>query len=200
LNHRVKNTLTTVQALAYQTFRQALPPEVARERFEARLLSLSRTHNLLNESHWQGAPLKDVLLLELEPFIAEKPERLSAHGPALHLPARMAVVLGMVFHELATNAAKYGALSTDSGNVEVTWLVQLQAPGTMLHLKWVERNGPVVAEPKRTGFGSRLIENASRRELNGRATLRYAETGVIFELEVPLQADPEPSEMESAAA
>jgi PAS domain S-box-containing protein len=200
LNHRVKNTLTTVQALAYQTFRQALPPEVARERFEARLLALSRTHNLLHESHWQGAPLKDVLLLEIEPFIAENPERLSAHGPALHLPARMAVVLGMVFHELATNAAKYGALSTGSGSVEVTWLVQLQAPSKMLHLKWVERNGPVVSDPKRTGFGSRLIESAARRELNGRASLKYAETGVIFELEVPLQADPEPSEMESAAA
>src|SRR4051812_36245253 len=115
LNHRVKNTLMTVQSLAFQTFRQGLPPEMARERFEARLISLSRTHNLLNESHWQGARLKDILTLELNPYTSDGKDRLAASGPNIELPARTAVVLGMVFHELATNAVKYGCFSVPEG-------------------------------------------------------------------------------------
>jgi PAS domain S-box-containing protein len=200
LNHRVRNTLTTVQALAYQTFRQALPPEVARERFEARLMSLSRTHNLLNESHWQGAPLKDVLLLELEPYLAENRERFSANGPPIDLPPRMAVVLGMVFHELATNAVKHGSFSTPFGTLSVEWSVQTQASSRTLHLTWAEKAGAAVTEPQRKGFGSRLIESAVTRELGGRASVTYAAAGVIVELQVPLQADPGPTELDEAAA
>jgi len=123
LNHRVKNTLMTVQSLAFQTFRQGLPPEMARERFEARLISLSRTHNLLNESHWQGARLGDILTLELDPYTSDGKDRLAASGPNLELPARTAVVLGMVFHELATNAVKYGCFSVPEGRLEVRWRV-----------------------------------------------------------------------------
>src|SRR3712207_6472796 len=101
LNHRVKNTLATVQSLAHQTFKQATPPQAARERFEARLMSLSRTHNLLNESSWTGASLDQVLALELEPYIADRPQRLISSGPPVELRAPVAVALGMILHELA---------------------------------------------------------------------------------------------------
>jgi PAS domain S-box-containing protein len=200
LNHRVKNTLATVQSLAVQTFRQALPPEIARERFEARLLSLSRTHNLLNESSWVGASLKDVLAMEVEPYVADARERLVAEGPDIDLPPRLAVVLGMIFHELATNAAKYGALSVPSGKVEVNWRVAQARPGAeLLRIEWMEQDGPSVTEPIARGFGSRLIEKATRHELNGNAELVFEPAGLTCRLEIPLQERPLPTEFRDAA-
>ena len=199
LNHRVKNTLATVQALAFQTFRQGATPEVARERFEARLFSLARTHNLLNESHWEGAPVRDVVLVELRPYISENGSRVAVAGPDVDLPPRTAVVLGMVFHELATNAAKYGALSLGSGTVEVTWLLQREGAAKKLRLRWVERDGPMVVKPERTGFGSRLIEAATAGELNGRVTMNYLTTGLVCELEIPLEAADKLGRVEEAA-
>jgi PAS domain S-box-containing protein len=107
LNHRVKNTLATVQSLAWQAGRQDVPPKVAQERFQERLLALSRTHNLLNETHWEGASLRTTLETELAPYMTLA-SRVRVDGPRVDLPAWVAVVLGMAFHELATNAAKYG--------------------------------------------------------------------------------------------
>ena len=186
LNHRVKNTLATVQALAHQTFRQPIPPEVARERFEARLLSLSRTHNLLNERNWAGAALKDVLALELEPFVGEHRNRFTATGSDIDLPPRMAVVVGMIFHELATNAAKYGALSIPFGRVAVNWCVATESSQRVLQVEWIERGGPPVTQPLHRGFGSRLIEQATTQQLNGRAELRFAAEGLTCRLDLPL--------------
>jgi PAS domain S-box-containing protein len=186
LNHRVKNTLATVQALAYQSFRQSLPPEVARERFEARLMSLSRTHNLLNEKNWTGAALKDVVALELEPFIGEHRKRLVTSGPDVDLPARMAVVVGMIFHELATNAAKYGALSIPFGRIAVNWRVALEEDQRVLQVEWIEQGGPPVEQLEHRGFGSRLIKQAATQQLNGRADLRFPKEGVTCRLDLPL--------------
>jgi len=189
-----------VQSLAYQTFRQALPPDVARERFEARLLSLSRTHNLLNESQWQGASLRDVLALELEPYTSDRKNRLVASGPDLDLAARTAVVLGMILHELATNAVKYGSLSVPDGSVEVRWWVAHATNRTdRLLIEWVERNGPPVAQPKQRGFGSRLIEQAARRELDGRAEVRYSEAGLTVSLDVEIDGQVSTREAQQAA-
>jgi len=189
LNHLVKNTLMTVQSLAFQTFRQGLPPEMARERFEARLISLSRTHNLLNESHWQGARLKDILTLELDPYTSDGKDRLAASGPNLELPARTAVVLGMVFHELATNAVKYGCFSVPEGRLEVRWRVTpSEADPETLSIEWIERNGPPAERPRRTGFGCRLIQQAAVRELGGRADIHYEASGLFASLAIPLEA------------
>ena len=110
LNHRVKNTLATVQSLAWQAARPGVPPQVAQARFQERLLALSRTHNLLNETHWEGASLRIILETELQPY-ATAASRIQLNGPELQLPPRQAVVLGMAFHELTTNAVKHGALS-----------------------------------------------------------------------------------------
>jgi two-component sensor histidine kinase len=165
LNHRVKNTLATVQSLAAQTFRQGHPPEIAQARFEARLMALSRTHNLLNETRWMDAPLSRVLSLELAPYQIEGNDRVVLSGPEVDLDARSAVVLGMVVHELATNAAKVGALSNAEGRVAVTWSATSVEDGTKVEIRWCERGGPAVVAPTRRGFGSRLIEHAVRGEL-----------------------------------
>lgn len=155
LNHRVKNTLATVQAIAAQTLRTATEPAAFNEAFQARLMALSATHDLLTATSWRSAALTDVLHVELHPY---GPGRYRCDGPALDLAPQEALTLGLVFHELATNAAKYGALSTPSGCVAVDWSVS--EDGRRLELVWRERDGPAVRPPTRRGFGSRLIERS----------------------------------------
>ncbi|HYY85032.1 MAG TPA: PAS domain S-box protein, partial [Beijerinckiaceae bacterium] len=187
LNHRVKNTLTTVQSIAWQTFRQNLPPEVARERFEARLLALSRTHNLLNDSKWEGAALGNILIEELQPYGAGERKRFGLQGPYIHLAPRLAVVLGMAFHELTTNAAKYGALSVPTGSVHVTWRVFSPDEGgePWIRIEWREEGGPPVTPPSRRGFGSRLVSSTVERELAGKLEVRFDPEGLFCAIEVP---------------
>jgi len=193
LNHRVKNTLAIVQSLAFQTFRAAASPESARERFEARLLSLSRTHNLLNESSWTGASLNSVLALEFAPYLGDRQDRIITSGPEVDLPAPTALAMGMIIHELATNAGKYGALSVPGGRVEVSWTVSHQPNGAQIvRLQWHERNGPAVVPQTHRGFGSRLIEQTVKAQLNGRVALSFEPGGAVCELEVPLDRHDEP--------
>src|SRR5215213_9354045 len=142
LNHRVKNTLATVQSLAWQAARPGVPPQVAQERFQERLLALSRTHNLLNETHWEGASVRRILETEFGPYATAR-TRVRLDGPEVHLEAKPAVVLGMAFHELTTNAAKYGALSAASGRVQVDWSVADRSEGAILTIDWCELGGPV---------------------------------------------------------
>ncbi len=183
LNHRVKNTLATVQSLAWQSARQGIPPEIAQQRFQERLLALSRTHNLLNETSWQGASLRTILETELEPHGIDE-TRYRLNGPDTDLPPRTAVVLGMVVHELATNAMKYGSLSVPQGHVDVEW--QQRGVDT-LHLTWRESGGPVVAAPQARGFGTRLIEQAVTRELGGQLQVEFEPKGLRCRLVLPLQ-------------
>jgi two-component sensor histidine kinase len=179
LNHRVKNTLATVQAIAQQTLRGSDTPKHFAEAFEARLMALSQTHNALTDSHWTGAGLRHILWQELSPYGAE---RVMMHGPDVQLSARLALALGMVFHELATNAAKYGALS-DGGRLAVIWSVD---GSDDLSLEWRETGGPPASPPSKRGFGSRLIERSITGELQGRIQLDYATTGLVCRFTVPL--------------
>jgi two-component sensor histidine kinase len=183
LNHRVKNTLATVQAIAQQTLRGARDPDAFAAAFEARLLALSQTHNALTDSHWAGAGLRQILLQELGPYGAD---RVSMSGPEVHLPARMALSLGMVFHELATNAAKYGALST-AGKLFLAWSVG----DGWLRFQWRETGGPPVVAPERRGFGSRLIERSVTGELQGRVHADYGTDGLTLCFETPLAETPD---------
>jgi PAS domain S-box-containing protein len=183
LNHRVKNTLATVQAIAQQTLRGAATPEVFAAAFEARLLALSQTHNALTDSQWAGAGLRQILLQELGPYGAE---RILMSGPDVHLPARVALSLGMVFHELATNAAKYGALST-SGRLLLDW--SLSEDGETLRFEWRETGGPPARRPQRKGFGSRLIERSITAELRGEIRADYGDEGLVVRFETPLARD-----------
>jgi len=180
LNHRVKNTLATVQAIASQTMRTTTNPQAFRESFESRLLALSATHDLLTATNWRAADLCDVLLVELRPF---GESRYSADGPDVDLIPAEAVALGLVFHELATNAAKYGGLSNADGRVDVTWT---QADGR-LELTWRESGGPAVAAPTRRGFGSRLIEKSLEGQLAGHARLDFAPSGLVCTVAMPLK-------------
>ncbi|MCR5877247.1 sensor histidine kinase [Phenylobacterium sp. J367] len=179
LNHRVKNTLATVQAIAAQTLRTSPDPESFRETFEARLLALSATHDLLTASNWRGAQLRDVVQLEFRPYGAE---RYTLAGPDADLSPSEALTLGLLFHELATNAAKYGALTVATGSVEIRWTIE----DSRLKLTWQERGGPPVTPPTRRGFGSRLIERSLQGEMRGEAVLDFAPAGLVCRVTLPL--------------
>jgi PAS domain S-box-containing protein len=182
LNHRVKNTLATVQSIAMQTARSHSDPRTFAEGFQARLLALSHTHNLLTRSHWEGADLGAVLQHETE---AHGPHRVTLNGPPVALEPAAALSLGMIFHELATNAAKYGALSGPDGRVLVDWSVADQSH-PVLTLTWREVGGPAVSTPDRRGFGSRLIERNIRHDLAGTINLDYATDGFTADFSIPL--------------
>ncbi|WP_437646140.1 sensor histidine kinase [Sorangium sp. So ce362] len=187
LNHRVKNTLAIVQAIAVQTLRMADSPRAFTDAFLARLLALSQTHNLLNETSWLGAGLRDIVCAELAPHADCDAERVRVTGEDVRLRPEAAVTLGMAFHELATNAAKYGALSQPSGRVAVTWNVSAQGHEPLLCLKWQETNGPPVRPPRRRGFGSRLIERDLQRQLTTEVRLDFLPEGVRCVMYLPLE-------------
>src|SRR5262249_20605443 len=189
LNHRVKNTLATVQSLATQTMRGAGSPEQFRRSFEARIVSLSKTHDLLTTRSWQGADLAEVASQQLAPY-AMDPARLTVAGDAVALTPRAALTLSMVVHELVTNAAKYGALSTPEGRVQVQWTVERRdvdagQAADRVTLTWQESGGPPVAPPEGRGFGSRLIER-STSELDGEGQLVFDPAGVRYWVTIPL--------------
>lgn len=176
LSHRVKNTLATVISVARQSFAKGPSLEQALKSFDGRLRALAHTHNRLAESNWDGASLHRLLANELAPYRAADGNNIEMNGPDIRLDPRRAVVLGMAFHELATNAAKYGALSSRGGRLIVDWSVQ-GAPRE-LHLDWVERGGPVVQRPQRSGFGRLLLERALRADLRGHVELKFAPGGL----------------------
>jgi two-component system CheB/CheR fusion protein len=186
LNHRVKNTLATVQAIAQQT--AASTPDLPGfiESFQARLLALSSTHNLLAREAWNGAPLAAIINSELAPYRHNHDARVQLHGDDLTLLPKQALALSMAMHELATNAAKYGALSVPEGHVTVEWTTPMTEQGCRLHLQWVESDGPTVTPPQRRGFGTRLIGDGLPYDLDGKVTLAFPSSGVICAIDVPL--------------
>ena len=183
LNHRVKNTLATVQSIAAQTLRTSPDPQAFKQAFESRLMALSSTHDLLTASSWRGADLRDILQAEFRPHGVE---RYKLDGPDLGLSPARALALGLLFHELATNAAKYGALSSPEGCVKVRWSVEHLDGQDRLVIAWTEEKGPKVSPPARKGFGSRLIERSLKGELGGEATLDYLEDGLHCRVVLPL--------------
>lgn len=185
LNHRVKNTLAILQSIATQTFRSASKAE--REKFEGRLGALAEAHNLLSQEKWVGSELKDVIGRVLQPYLLNAPERLRMSGPDVPLVPRLAVVLSMIVHEIATNAAKYGALSNDTGKVALDWEVIAENNKQKLRLIWTESGGPVVTTPVQRGFGSRLIERSARDQLGGEATVDFLPRGVVYTVTCTLE-------------
>ena len=178
LNHRVKNTLAILQSLATQTFRSASRAE--REKFEGRLGALAEAHNLLSKAKWQGSEFQDVVERVLQPYALGGPGRVRMSGPRAPLTPRLAVILSMIVHEIATNAAKYGALSNDAGTVTLDWEVTSENGGQKLRLIWTEAGGPHVVTPVQRGFGSRLIERSARDQLGGEATVDFLPRGVVY--------------------
>lgn len=182
LNHRVKNSLATAQAIVWQGLKDAsVPPEV-RQGIESRLGALARSHDILTQEAWTGADLRDVVEGALAPFVRELDgRRASVSGEDLRLQPRAALMLGMAFHELATNAVKYGALKEDGGSVEVGW----SRTSGVLAVTWIERGGPPVYPRTRRGFGSQVLERAVAHELDAVAELCFGATGVTWTCRIP---------------
>jgi PAS domain S-box-containing protein len=193
LNHRVKNTLATVQSMASQTLKTEPDPIVAFEKFESRLMGLSQVHDVLTRESWHGAGLCDVAERALAPFTPPASDgtkgcdRLTIDGPPVWLAPGGALTMALIFHELATNALKYGALSTGEGKVVLGWTYDDASRD--LVLAWTETGGPPVTAPTRRGFGSRLIERSLRGELKGAATMDYRPQGLVCTMRATL-SDP----------
>jgi PAS domain S-box-containing protein len=186
LNHRVKNTLATVQSLAGQTARHAESLSDFMATFGARLLTLARAHDLLSRRHWEHAPLGSLAREVLLPLAEGANERIRVDGPSINLNPHAALSLAMVLNELTTNAAKYGALSSEKGELSLTWRLPDSADSEKLEFVWRERNGPRVSPPVRRGFGTRLMERCIEGDLAGELDISFDPEGVVCRMSIPI--------------
>ena len=180
LNHRVKNTLASVQAIAQQTMRSTKEPDEFTRRFFGRIQSLARVHALLTDSTWRGADLRELIRDQLLHGPVDE-ARLTAWGPTVHLQPQMALHLAVMLHELGTNSMKYGALSVPKGWIAINWTVMAD----MLNVQWVERGGPIVSAPSRRGFGTTLIEQSAKSE-GGKAEQLIEPDGLTWKISMRL--------------
>ncbi|QMV01843.1 PAS domain S-box protein [Devosia sp. D6-9] len=185
LNHRVKNVLATVMAIARQTFSGNTDPKMAKASFEARIHNLARAHDLLTRGSWESASLSQVVAQALSPYPSKA---FQVEGPELNIPPKAVLALALILHELATNAAKYGALAVSSGRVMVSWVAG-DGTDTGFRFVWKEVGGPVVVPTSRKGFGSRLIQSLSAGQLQGTVEMTYDADGVRCEICAPLSSE-----------
>jgi two-component sensor histidine kinase len=181
LNHRVKNTLATVQSIVAQTLRSGGAPIATRDTLTARIVALSKAHDVLTDEQWSGADLAQIAAQAAQPFrMGLGDERIVLRGPHVRVPPKTAIAMALALHELATNAVKYGALSTSEGRVDFTWqLISHEDQSDELVATWRESDGPRVSPPTRAGFGTRLIERGLAADLNGHVTISYPVDGVV---------------------
>ncbi|MEA3138780.1 MAG: hypothetical protein QOK23_949 [Gammaproteobacteria bacterium] len=187
LNHRVKNTLATVQSITWQALRTESNPEAIRESIESRLFALSRSHNLLARENWDSAGLVDLVEVALEPFGAAdgRADRFVITGSNIRLTPKAALALGVGLHELATNAVRYGALSAGRGSIHIAWTIEPSAEGDRLILRWQEKDGPRIAAPARKGLGSQVIERGLAHELGAVVHLDFRTDGLVCTIDIP---------------
>jgi PAS domain S-box-containing protein len=190
LNHRVKNTLATVQSIVAQALRGPAEPAAVRQAIESRILALSRSHDLLTSAKWEGAGLRDLVKSALQPFEANAAfaRRFTVEGDNLRLPPKTTLSLAIALHELATNAVKHGAFSNGEGTVAIGWAKTPGVTGDRLVLRWREQGGPPVAVPTKRGFGSWVIERGLAHELEGKVALDYLPGGVACTIDIPAPA------------
>jgi two-component sensor histidine kinase len=179
INHRAKNMLSLVQAIARQT--AARDHEDFIERFTERIQALAANQDLLVQDEWQGVDVKDLVRAQLAHFADPVGSRIAVQGPAVRLNSAAAQAIGLALHELATNAGKYGALSVDAGRVEVGWRLD----GNIFAMSWTESKGPPVSQPKRRGFGSTVVDPMVRQTVNGDVHLDFIPSGVVWNLTCP---------------
>jgi PAS domain S-box-containing protein len=176
INHRTKNMLSVVQSIARQTAASDTAEFI--RRFSARIQALSANQDLLIKNDWRGVHLGDLVRAQLGPFVDLVGTRITVHGPKVRLAAAAAQSVGMALHELATNAGKYGALSAESGCVDINWRLDANE----FSIGWTERDGPAVVPPKRQGFGSTVISTVAKASVDGEVELHYASTGLFWRL------------------
>jgi PAS domain S-box-containing protein len=201
LNHRVKNILAIVRAVATQTLVRSSSLSAFKEAFDGRLKALSLAHDILTSIRWGRVELDTLVEESLAPYrAAGSAPRITTDGPRVLLPTRTVVPLSMVLHELATNAAKYGALSVERGNLEVRWGVVERGSGHWVELRWVECDGPPTDAPVKEGFGTKLIRRSVSYDLDGQADLSFAADGLKGTLAFPIPEDPAHATASLAAA
>ncbi len=194
LNHRVKNTLAIVQAIAQQTFKSEAIPQSELDAFQGRIAALATAHDLLTRDSWVPTAMTALLRDALLPH-ADSETRFRFEGPELMISPKTAIALALTMHELATNAIKHGALSCSSGTIDIVWEALTGSDGERrLRLRWTERGGPAVMAPERRGFGTRLIERGMSAELGGKVELHFEKEGVECRVDVPLP-DPGAAEL-----
>ncbi len=185
LAHRVKNTLAVIQSIANQTMRSTPDPEDFRIAFQGRLQSLAAANDLLMQTSWQGAELREFIDRLLAPLMPRASRQLEKCGPKTHLPAEMSIPVGLALHELGTNAIKHGAWSSPSGSVHLSWTIEYEDGEKHLVMTWTESGGPPIAPPTRSGFGTTIIE---RGIPNAKVARTFAVTGMICRIDMPLPA------------
>ena len=186
VNHRAKNMLSLVQAIARQT--AAHEPQDFVGRFTERLQALAANQDLLVQNEWHGVDVEDLARAQLAHFADLVGSRIATHGPKLRLNAAAAQAIGLAMHELATNAGKYGALSTGKGRVDVGW----GTDGDTFTMSWTEREGPLVSAPKRGGFGTTVVERMAKQSVDGAVELDHAPSGLSWRLTCPASKALEP--------
>ena len=185
VSHRSKNLLSVVVAIAQQT--AAASPQEFTQRFSNRVQSLAASHDLLIKSDWQSIEIYDLIRAQLAHFNDLIGHRIILDGPTINLAVATAQSIGLVLHELATNAAKHGALSDQAGNVAITWRIETCEGKQQFTISWIERDGPPITAPKRRGFGTTVIKNMAEMSLDGDVQLTYAQAGFSWELTCPLK-------------
>jgi two-component sensor histidine kinase len=185
LEHRMKNTMAMVGAIASQTFRTAATKEDARTIFDARLAALNQAHDILTQSSWTSASMPTVIAGALAPHRTGE-KRIRVSGPEVELTAKQALSLALALHELATNATKYGALSVPDGTITIDWACHTGSDGPALGFVWRESGGPVVAPPTRRGFGSRLIEGTLSADFGSSVKIEFLPEGLTCRFETRL--------------
>jgi two-component system, chemotaxis family, CheB/CheR fusion protein len=185
LNHRIKNVMATVQAIASQTLNSASSMEEARATFGSRLVALGKSHDLLTRENWAGADLRDIVSDTVKPHSAGS-NRFRIDGPHLWLVPSAALSIAMALHELVTNAAKYGALTSEEGQVTIAWQLVGDGKDRRLSLQWTESGGPPVIPPTRKGFGSSLVQRVLAAELGGKVDVVYETSGVVCTIDAPM--------------
>ena len=179
VNHRAKNMLSVVDAVSHQT--ASRNPEDFIERFSERIQALSANQDLLVRNEWNGVEIDDLVRAQLALFADLIGSRIAVNGPKLRLKPASEQAIGLALHELATNAGKYGALSTDRGRMDISWAID----GDTLAMTWSERDGPLVSAPKRRGFGTIVMEAMTERSVDGKVDLDYAPSGLTWRLTCP---------------
>jgi two-component sensor histidine kinase len=193
LNHRVKNTLAVVQSIANQTFKQGGDVQSLREAFDGRLTALASAHAILTRTQWEYLPLRGIALEAIRACgIAEWRARIE--GPDITLTPKPAIAFALAFHELCTNAVKYGAISKDEGRIDLSWRIATGAPDGALEVQWRESGGPRVTEPQRRGFGSAMIERVLAQETNGEVDMSFAPEGLVCTIRAPLDGQVLPAD------
>ncbi|WP_344855423.1 sensor histidine kinase [Aminobacter aminovorans] len=176
-----------MQSIVWQALRNTSNPDVIRDSIESRLFALSRSHDLLTRENWEGAGLLDLIKAALEPFgIANgRSQHVVITGSNIRVSPKVTLALGIAFHELATNAVKYGAFSNNVGSVLISWTIKPSPEGGRLVVRWQEKDGPPVMPPSRKGFGSRVLERGLAHELDGAVDLDYRVEGLVCTMDFP---------------